>query len=73
MKMRPKEILKNKSDKMIDLIADEVEEGGEKEITASFSKNNLKYTLTVKVKLEDTSKVPQEIIDQINEEVDDDL
>ena len=49
MKLRPKEILKNKSDKMIDLIIDEIETGGEKSITAGFSKNNLDYTITVTI------------------------
>lgn len=73
MKMKPKEILKNKSDKMIDLITDEVEQGGEKEITASFTKNNLKYTLSVKVKIEDTSRPNQQIIDQINEGIEDEF
>lgn len=65
--MKPKEILKNKADKMIDLIVDEVEIGTEKEITAAFTKNNQKYTLTVKVNLSDANNIPQEIIDQIGD------
>lgn len=56
MRMRPKEILKNKSDKMIDLIADEVIIGGDKELTASFMQHNFKYTLSVKIEVIDVTK-----------------
>lgn len=67
MKMRPKEILKNKSDKMIDLIIDEIEDGGTKEITASFIKNGLKYSLTVQVKVED-EKPAQSLIEDFTDD-----
>ena len=55
MKQRPKEILKNKSDKMIDLIFDEISDGGQKQITAAFTKNNLKYELSVQLKVTDVN------------------
>ena len=49
MKQRPKEILKNKADKMIDLIIDDIETGGVKNLTAGFTKNNLKYQIKVEI------------------------
>lgn len=70
--MRPKEILKNKSDKMIDLIVDEVENGGEKEISAAFTKNNLKYTLTVKLNISDVNQSIPDMINELND-IDDDF
>lgn len=53
MKQTPKEKLNNKARKMIDLIYDEVIEGGEKEITSSFldPKTSTRLNLTVKVKV----------------------
>lgn len=58
MKPNTKEILKNKADKIIDLIIDEVKTGGQKEITASFTdeKTGLKNTLTVKVEVTDPTE-----------------
>lgn len=66
MKMKPKEILKTKSDKMIDLIIDELEPDTEKEITAGFTKNNIKYILTVKIEQRETNKpqIPTQLIDE---------
>lgn len=51
MKQTPKERLNDKARKMIDLIYDEVFEGGEKEISSSFfdPKTNLKSILSVKI------------------------
>lgn len=62
MKETPKEKLYDKARKMIDLIFDEVYEGGEKEITASYvdPKFKKKHTLTVKVKIEDSESAPVE-------------
>lgn len=50
VKQNPKEKLNNKSIKIIDLILDEVYDGGEKIITASFrdkKHTDKKYTLTI--------------------------
>ena len=63
MKQRPKEILKNKADKMIDLIIDEIEEGGEKQIVSAFKKNSLRYELTVQLRVSDASTTQTIIID----------
>ena len=54
VKQNPKEKLNNKAAKMIDLALDEVFQGGEKTITASFhdAKDEEKlYTLTIGVKV----------------------
>lgn len=55
MKQTVKEKLNNKARKMIDLIYDEVEEGGEKEIESSFfdHKHQKKCKLTVKISVID--------------------
>lgn len=52
VKQNPKEKLNNKAAKMIDLALDEVFNGGEKVISASFNDakdENKKYTLTIGV------------------------
>ena len=61
MKQTPKEKLNNKARKMIDLIYDEVVEGGEKEITASFfdSKTSTRLNLTVKVQVSRGTECPE--------------
>lgn len=55
MKQTAKEKLNNKARKMIDLIYDEVEEGGEKEIESSFfdDRHQKKCKLTVKIAVVD--------------------
>lgn len=75
MKMHAKEIIKNKADKMVDLIIDEVGEDGDKTLSASFidKKNRVKYALQINIRagapesIEDDVNVniPQEIIDRI--------
>lgn len=51
MKMHAKEIIKNKADKMVDLIIDEIGPEGEKKLNASFidPKNKIKYIISVKI------------------------
>lgn len=53
MKMHTKEILKNKADKMVDLIIDEIGNQGEKRLTTSFQDKkdkDTKYILEVTIK-----------------------
>ena len=66
MKMTTKEILKNKTDKMVDLIIDEIGEEGEKTLTTSFidKHNKTKYITTLKIQ----SGAPEELIPDIAEE-----
>ena len=51
MKMHAKEIIKNKADKMVDLIIDEIGPEGEKKLNASFidKKTKVKYVLSLKI------------------------
>lgn len=51
MKMHAKEIIKNKADKMVDLIIDEIGAEGEKKLNASFldKKTKIKYILSLKI------------------------
>ena len=55
MKATPKEILNNKSNKMVDLILDEIRNGGSKTIAAGFTHEKTKknYVLTVGVTVTD--------------------
>lgn len=63
MKASPKEILNNKSNKMVDLILDEIRNGGAKTITAGFTdKNDKQYILTVGISVSN----PDEDIDMEN-------
>ena len=75
MKMHAKEIIKNKADKMVDLIIDEVGENGDKTLTASFidKKDRVKYAIQINIRagapesIEDDTdaSIPQELIDRI--------
>lgn len=58
MKATPKEILNNKSNKMVDLILDEIRDGGSKTITAGFTdhKKDKNYILTVGITVADVEK-----------------
>ena len=51
MKMHAKEIIKNKADKMVDLIMDEIGEEGKKFLSASFvdKKTRVKYVMKVEI------------------------
>ena len=76
MKQTVKEKLNDKSRKMIDLIYDEVVDGGEKEFSASFIdyKNSQKCILSVKIQVTDINDIPYELPDTITDfETDDDL
>lgn len=55
MKATPKEILNNKSNKMVDLILDEIRNGGSKTIAAGFTHEKTKknYVLTVGITVTD--------------------
>lgn len=55
MRASPKEILNNKSNKMVDLILDEIRDGGSKTIAAGFTHDKTKknYVLTVGVTVTD--------------------
>ena len=66
MKMHAKEIIKNKADKMVDLITDEIGPEGTKKLSASFidKKTNIKYILSVGIKSGD----PESLLDDIDEE-----
>lgn len=63
MRASPKEKLNNKSNKMVDLILDEIEDGGSKTITAGFTSDKEKksYILTVGITVAD---IAEEIITQ---------
>lgn len=65
MKMHAKEILKNKTDKMVDLIIDEIGVGGVKKITTSFvdKKTDIKYIATLKIQSGDEETLPSQIED----------
>lgn len=66
MKMHAKEIIKNKADKMVDLIIDEIGTEGHKKLSASFvdKKTNIKYI----IKLGIESGAPDSLVEQIDEE-----
>ena len=66
MKASPKEILNNKSNKMVDLILDEIREGGSKTIAAGFTHDKTKknYVLTVGITVTDVEEnidTPQDL------------
>lgn len=66
MKASPKEILNNKSNKMVDLILDEIRNGGSKTIAAGFTheKTNKNYVLTVGITVtdvENTVSTPEDL------------
>lgn len=66
MKMHTKEILKNKADKMVDLIIDEIGRSGEKTIKTSFldEKNkDTKYVLEMTIKSGDPDKIVEDSIE----------
>ncbi len=50
MKPHVKEILKNKSDKMVDLIVDDIGLEGEKNMSTSFIEKGCKYVLQIAIK-----------------------
>ena len=64
--MHAKEIIKNKADKMVDLIIDEIGIEGSKRLSASFvdKKTNIKYIIKMGI----TSGAPDSLIDEIDEE-----
>lgn len=67
MKLHAKEILKNKADKMVDLIVDEIGTEGQKKLTSSFKDikdKDTKYIIEVKV----TSGRPEDLDNLIDEE-----
>lgn len=66
MKMHAKEIIKNKTDKMVDLIIDEIGPEGEKKLNASFidKKTKVKYIISLKIE----SGTPDILLDPIDEE-----
>ena len=66
MKMHAKEIIKNKADKMVDLIIDEIGPEGHKKLSASFvdKKTNIKYI----IKLSIDSGSPDSLVEQLDEE-----
>lgn len=63
MKATSKERLNDKARKMIDLIHDEVIDGGEKSISSSFldHKNGNRYTLEIKVKVDNPREIPEDL------------
>lgn len=66
MKMHTKEILKNKADKMVDLIIDEIGRSGEKTIKTSFldEKNkDTKYVLEMTIKSGDPDEIVEDSIE----------
>ena len=66
MKMHAKEIIKNKADKMVDLIIDEIGKEGEKRLNASFidAKAKTKYIISLKIE----SGSPELLNDPIDDE-----
>ena len=66
MKMHAKEIIKNKTDKMVDLIIDEIGPEGEKKLNASFidKKTKVKYIISLKIE----SGTPDILLDPIDDE-----
>ena len=66
MKMHAKEIIKNKTDKMVDLIIDEIGPEGEKKLNASFTdtKTKVKYIISLKIE----SGTPDILSDPIDDE-----
>ena len=66
MKMHAKEIIKNKTDKMVDLIIDEIGPEGEKKLNASFTdkKTKVKYIISLKIE----SGTPDILLDPIDDE-----
>lgn len=71
MKMHAKEIIKNKADKMVDLIIDEVGEDGDKTLTASFidKKERVKYAISINIR----AGSPEVIKDEVETGVSQDL
>lgn len=49
MKLDAKEMLKNKSDKMIDLIFDDIGPKGEKTLTSTFTDKGVKYLMQLTI------------------------
>lgn len=66
MKMHAKEIIKNKADKMVDLIIDEIGTEGEKKLTTSFIDKKTKAKYIIKLKIE--SGNPETLIESIDDE-----
>ena len=64
--MHAKEIIKNKTDKMVDLIIDEIGPEGEKKLNASFTdkKTKVKYIISLKIE----SGTPDILLDPIDDE-----
>ena len=64
--MHAKEIIKNKADKMVDLIIDEIGAEGEKKLSASFidGKTKTKYIIQLKIQSGD----PDTLIEEIDED-----
>ena len=65
MKMHAKEIIKNKADKMVDLIIDEIGSEGDKKLSASFvdSKTKVKYIIQLKIESGDPQTLQNGIDD----------
>ena len=66
MKMNAKEIIKNKTDKMVDLIIDEIAMEGEKKLTASFIDKKTKVKYLIQLKIE--SGMPEVVDDPVDED-----
>lgn len=66
MKINAKEIIKNKADKMVDLIIDEIGPEGEKKLTTSFidKKTDLKYIISLKIESGDPQTLKEPIDDE---------
>lgn len=66
MKLHAKEIIKNKADKMVDLIIDEIGREGEKRLNASFvdQKTKVKYIISLRIE----SGAPEAVMESIDEE-----
>ena len=66
MKIHAKEIIKNKTDKLVDLIIDEIGPEGEKKLNASFTdkKTKVKYIISLKIE----SGAPDILSDPIDDE-----
>ena len=66
MKMHAKEIIKNKADKMVDLIIDEIGTEGEKQLKTAFIDKKTKAKYIIKLKIESGS--PDTLIESIDDE-----
>lgn len=69
--MHAKEIIKNKADKMVDLIIDEVGEDGDKTLSASFidKKDRVKYAIQINIRAGAPETIKDETQADISEEI----